>query len=164
MTEEQEFKENPNLDIGIKCNKCNTELRKNNNIMIYEEEKEKKYLCRDCFDTEQEKKEYEEYEKNQEQIDKIFPNANFHIDIHLSILDDIFTTKKQIFITHSHNCYCYTGNYRPTEFFEIKGDKITYRYIFNELIRQGLNVECNHCFFEGFDKTTNIQYSICFGS
>lgn len=108
----------------------------------------------------------EQYEEMFEEIDKLFPDANFSIDIdYLSILDELLTDKKQIFISNDRFCYCWDGIDAPKqEFFEIKGDKITYRYVLNELIRQDFNPDCNHRFLEGIDKVSEIQYSLSMGS
>ena len=108
----------------------------------------------------------EQYEEMFEEIDKLFPDANFSIDVDfLSVLDEEFTDKKHIFISNSRHCYCWDGIDAPKqEFFEIKGDSITYRYVLNELIRLDFNPDCNHRFLENIDKVSDIQYSLSMGS
>lgn len=108
----------------------------------------------------------EQYEEMFEEIDRLFPDANFSIGInYLPILDELLTDKKHIFISNDRYCYCWDGIDAPKKvFFEIKGDRLTYRYVLNELIRQKLNPECNHRFLEGIIKKTDIEYSLYFGS
>lgn len=108
----------------------------------------------------------EEMEKMIDEINRIFPDANFSIDIdYLPILDELLTDKKHIFISNDRYCYCWDGINAPKKvFFEIKGDRLTYRYVFNELIGLDFNPECNHCFLEDIVKITDIEYSLSFGS
>jgi len=108
----------------------------------------------------------EQYEEMIEGMEKIFPDANFSIDVDfLYVLDELLTDKKHIFISNDRYCYCWDGIDAPKqEFFEIKGDSITYRYVLNELIRQDFNPNCNHIFLEGIDKVSEIQYRLSMGS
>jgi len=108
----------------------------------------------------------EQYEEMFEEIDRLFPDAKFGISTtFLPILDELLTDKKQIFISNSRNCYCWDGIDVPKqEFFEIKGEKITYKYLLNELIRLDFNPECNHNYLEIIDKVSDIQYSLFLGS
>lgn len=52
------IQQNPQLDItiNIKCNICNIQLRKDHFIRICGTE-----LCRECYDTEQKREEYNKY-------------------------------------------------------------------------------------------------------
>jgi len=108
----------------------------------------------------------EQYEEMIEGMEKIFPDANFSIDVDfLYVLDELLTDKKHIFISNDRYCYCWDGIDAPKqEFFEIKGDSITYRYVLNELIKQDFNPDCNHIFLEGIDKVSEIQYRLSMGS
>ena len=107
-----------------------------------------------------------EFAKNELIIYELFKDARFNIDHDfLPILDDLLTEEKHIFLSNHLTCYCYDGMGRPNqEFYEIKGDRITYRYVLNELIRQDFNPDCNHRFLEGIDKVSEIQYSLSMGS
>lgn len=107
-----------------------------------------------------------EFAKNELIIYEMFPDARFNIDHDfLPILDDRLTEEKHIFLSNHLTCYCYDGMGRPNqEFYEIKGDRITYRYVLNELIRQDFHPECNHLFLEMITPTTNIQFDLCMGS
>ena len=97
---------------------------------------------------------------------EMFPDARFSISHDfLPILDDLLTEEKHIFLSNHLTCYCYDGMGRPNqEFYEIKGDRITYRYVLNELIRQDFHPECNHSFLEMITEATNIQFDLCMGS
>jgi hypothetical protein len=101
-----------------------------------------------------------------QEIDRIFPDAKF--DICTSFhdkLDHLLTDKKQIFISNVKDCYCWDDINTPKQqFFEIKGEKLTYKYVLNELIRLNFNPECNHTFLESIDKVTDIQYRLWMGS
>ena len=104
--------------------------------------------------------------RNELELYVLFPDARFIIDgDFLPMLDDLLTEEKHIFLTHTRYCCCWDEEeYKPTEFYEIKGDKITYRYVFNELIRQDFNPDCNHYFLELITQTTNIQFDLFMGS
>lgn len=96
---------------------------------------------------------YEQYEKLQKLIDNEFPNANFTISIGYDKLDDLLSYERTIYILDSRKCYCYKNNSYNTKIYKITSDKlITYRLALNELIKQGLTLDCNHCYFEGFHK------------
>ena len=108
----------------------------------------------------------EQYEKMFAEIERLFPHANFSIDIdYLSILDELLTDKKHIFISNDRYCYCWDGIDAPKKvFYEIKGDRLTYRFVLNELIRLDFNPDCNHRFLESIDSVTDIEYSLSMGS
>jgi hypothetical protein len=106
--------------------------------------------------------------KNELIIYKLFPDARFNIDHDfIPILDDLLTEEKHIFLSNHLTCYCYDGLGRPNqEFYEIKGDRITYRYVLNELIKQDFHQYryCSHSCLEMITPTTNIQFDLCMGS
>lgn len=111
----------------------------------------------------------EQYCKENEIIDQIFPNAEFTIALNLEELDNILTDKSDIVIKNTYNCYCYANSKKDPDYFYINcknGEQMTQKYIIHELIKQGLNIDCNHCFLEGFDKTptSECQFELSFGS
>ncbi len=97
-------------------------------------------------------------------IDKMFPNAKFVIAIDIEELDDIVTDRTNIVIKNTYDCYCYDGVKKIADYFYISGERITNKFIINKLIEQGLSLNCNHCFVEGFFKETSCQFGICTGS
>lgn len=107
-----------------------------------------------------------EYAAEMEELDDIFPNAKFSIAIDIDELDDIITEQNNIVVQSTYNCYCYDDCKRKTDFFRISGNNMTNRFVLSKLIEQGLNLECNHIFVEGFNKipNTNCQYEIITGS
>ena len=108
--------------------------------------------------------EYETYVAEQEQIEAMFPNAQFTISISLSDLDDQITDESTIVVKQSYGCYCYDANPRNTDWIVVKSTKITNRVVLNELIKQNLNLECNHRYVEGFHQLTDCQFEIMTGS
>jgi hypothetical protein len=110
----------------------------------------------------------QDYENECNLIDLMFPNAKFSIAIDIEELDDIITTQPKIIIKSSYNCYCYEICKRTTEYFIISGKNITNKYIINELINQGLHLDCDHRFVEGFHNPSSIksdcQFEIMTGS
>ena len=92
-----------------------------------------------------------------EKLDKIFPNALFYVAIDLEELDTIVTEKTDIIVKHVYNCFCYDDCKKNTDYFYISctlDKKMTNKFIIQELIKQGLNLqECNHHFLEGFIKS-----------
>ena len=96
----------------------------------------------------------EEIDAENEIIDNLFPDANFSICIHSSELEEVLTDEKNIVIQHSCNCYrC--GDNNKTKYYFITGDNMTYKYIINELIKQGLKAKCDHQYLEKFYKLNN---------
>ena len=83
---------------------------------------------------------------------------------YLNELNDIVTSKKKITIQHTYTCYCYGDNPLPTKYFIIEGDKLTNKYIIDELIKQDLTMNCNHIFLEGFNELHDNVYEIMVGS
>ena len=108
----------------------------------------------------------EEYHNEVEQINIMFPNAQFTISIDIEEMDELITHKDHITIKNSYDCYCYDNCKKNTDFFYIKGENITCRYVIKELIKQGLELNCNHHFLEGFYKTpgSDFQFELCLGS
>jgi len=108
----------------------------------------------------------EEMEYEIEQIDLMFPNAQFTVAISIKELDDIITDKNYIIIKQAYNCYCYSDCKRNTEYFYIQGKNITNKYVIERLIECGLDLDCNHMFVEGFCQTigSDCQFEICVGS
>ena len=103
----------------------------------------------------------EEYE-----CEQMFPNAQFSIAINIEDMDKLITTEHQLIIKSKYNCYCYTNCKKNTDFFYIQGENITHRYVIEQLIKQGLKLDCNHRFLEGFYKTvgSECQFELCVGS
>lgn len=91
----------------------------------------------------------EYYDYQSEQIDKMFPDAKFTIAIPLEEMDDVITDKIKIKIKYEYFCYCYRDNPKKTTYINLKGDKITNRYVLEELIKKKFNIKCNHHFIEG---------------
>lgn len=106
----------------------------------------------------------EEYEF--EQIEKMFPNAPFTIAMDLGYMDERITARDNIIIKNTYSCYCYDHCKKKTDYFYIKGKVITYQYVIEQLIQQGLKLDCNHCFLEGIypTKGSEVQFELCIGS
>jgi hypothetical protein len=100
------------------------------------------------------------------EIERRFPNAGFSICFSLKDLDEILSNEPIIIIKNTFKCYCYSEFPKDSEYYIIKGGKLTYSFIIKELIRQGLYLECNHRFLEGFWKTptSDVQYVLMTGS
>lgn len=105
-----------------------------------------------------------------QQIEQLFPNALFDIAMDLEELDEVVIECQDIVVKQVYDCYCFDDCKKNTEFFNIscKGcEKMTNKFIIQELIKQGLNLqECNHHFLEGFVKTkgSDCQLEIVVGS
>lgn len=107
----------------------------------------------------------EEYEHEIACIKNMFKDAQFDICIDLELMDELLTEQNHIIIKNAYNCCCY-NNDKPNEYFSIKGERLTYRYVIDKLIEQDLKMDCDHRFLEGFDKTPNgqFQYELSKGS
>ena len=94
-----------------------------------------------------------------------FPGALFSVDIDESELDDIISESDQIMIKQEFTCYCFNVKRDPL-YYRVKGNgkKLTNRYVIEELIKQKMNLECNHMFLEGFIKNTDNQFELLVGS
>jgi hypothetical protein len=101
----------------------------------------------------------------QENMTNLFPNSKFTVCMDIDELNKILTDKTEIIIKCVFNCHCYKTIKRDTEYYLIKGNNMTYKYIINQLINQNLDLEdCDHQFIEGFDKTSECQYELITGS
>ena len=95
-----------------------------------------------------------------------FPGALFVVDIDESELDEIISESDQIMIKQEFTCYCFNVKREPL-YYRVKGSptqKLTNRYVIEELIKQNMNLECNHMFLEGFIKKTDVQFELQVGS
>jgi len=112
----------------------------------------------------------EEYMKEIEIINEMFPDIRFVIAIRLAEMDEIISEKDTIVIKSDYRCYCYRYAHRNTDFFIInrpKNGKITYKHIFTELMNQELDLlDCDHRFIEGIVQTPNseCQFEFWLGS
>jgi len=95
----------------------------------------------------------------------VFPKAKFTLCMSLDEMSDLLSEKTSIVIKSTYSCYCYAKCPRPSEYFAISGKKLTYRFVIEELIRLGLNLDdCNHNFLEGFFPKTEVQFNLITGS
>jgi len=111
--------------------------------------------------------EEDNYERQCKLIDDMFPGAKFTISIDLNDLDNIVTDKKFIIIQQTFNCYCYDNMNTKNKLYTVKcleNESLTNEYIINELIKQGLKVNCNHIFLESFDFIKDNLYLFSCGS
>jgi hypothetical protein len=105
-----------------------------------------------------------------QEIKKMFPKANFTVAVKYEELDYEITLEKDIIIKHKFDCFCYDHlEKKKTQFFHIhknKNEKITNKFVINELIKQGLVLDCHHHYIEGFEnKSKNpCQFEIITGS
>jgi hypothetical protein len=102
-----------------------------------------------------------------EEIDRQFaniPNLNFNICIKVNDLDKVIMENKVV-IKCDFDCYCYSDNPRTSEYFICKKEKnITNRDLINCLIENKFDTQCNHCFLEKFEITSECQVKPWFGS
>lgn len=104
----------------------------------------------------------EEYEEDMLYMEKHFGNEYFTCCIDIDELDEPLTDKKEIIIKNTYDCYCWDGINRPNDYFIVKNDKITNRFVINQLIKQNFNPNCNHCFLEDFHQSDeNSTEFIC---
>jgi predicted esterase len=93
------------------------------------------------------------------QSNKIDDKQKFINSIDENKLNKLLTKKNKILIRHEME--------DDTLFFTIKGDNITYRYVIEELTRQGLNLVDNdpdHIFIEDFRLYDDYTFDIVIGS
>lgn len=110
--------------------------------------------------------------KEIEAIENMFPDAKFTVAIPLSEMDDVVSENDRIILKKDMSCYCYDDlpNHPKAEWFLVKrpeGEKLTNAVIIRELIKQNLELDCNHCFIESFDrypKDSECQFEIGTGS
>ena len=95
-----------------------------------------------------------------------FSGALFVVDIDVSQLDDIICESENLIIKQDFPCYCFNVKREPL-YYRIKGSrtqKLTNRYVIEELIKQRMNLECDHMFLGGFIKKTDVQFELMTGS
>lgn len=105
-------------------------------------------------------------EEEQEQVRLMFTDAKFVVAIELRDLEEVVSELPAIIVKNTRTCYCYDGKDSSIDYFHISGINLTNTFIIKKLIEQGLKLDCNHCFLEGFRKTKNsdCQFEICTGS
>ena len=108
--------------------------------------------------------EYDTFEEEQQQIKDTFGDTNFIISIPIKEWNDLLTTETDITIKCNYKCYCYDEKPRKPECFYIEGDRLTIKYVLLELKRQGLCLDCNHHFIEGFNMMKYWRYELRLGS
>ena len=97
--------------------------------------------------------------------DETYDDLDGFGDFHeAGFLDTVLSTEPVIVVKQTFKCYCYDAAPHPAKFYVVKGGELTLRYVTEELARQGMEFECNHRFFEGFDQQTDIQFEIGCGS
>jgi hypothetical protein len=107
-----------------------------------------------------------------EETDMIFfeteyPDLKFSICcINSKDIHNVVSYEKTIILKNTYTCYCYDGNYKPSDYIIIKSKngKITYHDIFYQLEQQNFETGCNHNFLEGLNKISNCEYEMLFGS
>jgi hypothetical protein len=108
----------------------------------------------------------QDYESDMNYLQNEFKNAQFEVCIDPCELDDIVSELPQIVLKNQYNCYCYTDQRRPDDYFVMRSNNLTYRYIIQQLIDRNFAPNCNHKFLEGFCKSTNpdsieYQFMMC---
>jgi hypothetical protein len=108
----------------------------------------------------------EEIECEIEQMNNMFPTAQFEVAISIEEIDKLITDKQFIIVKNTYSCFCYDNCKKNTDYFYIRGQNITYRYVIEQLIEQGLQLDCDHHYLEGVYKTkgSECQFEICTGS
>ena len=108
----------------------------------------------------------EYYEEEFKYMEKAFPGASFDICMRLKELDKVISEEKTIVVKSSYGCYCYDECKRNDETYIIQGEKITNRYVIEQLILQGLRIDCNHRFLELIQPVPNrnCEFELWFGS
>lgn len=100
------------------------------------------------------------YESQQEEMNKLFSDAEFTIAMTLDELDEVISPLNKIIVKQTFDCYCYDdepadSKYVP-KWFAVHcgyGEKMTNIVVIRELVRQGFSLECNHRFLEGFGRS-----------
>ena len=108
----------------------------------------------------------EDYEQEFEYMEKAFPGASFEICMRVKELDKVISDENTIVVKSSYGCYCYDECKRNDETYIIQGEKITNRYVIEQLILQGLTIDCNHRFLELIQKVPDsvCEFKLWFGS
>jgi hypothetical protein len=101
-----------------------------------------------------------------EQINNIFPNAQFEVAINITELNKLISDKQFIIVKNTYSCFCYDNCKKNTDYFYIQGQNMTYRYVIEQLIYQGLQLDCDHRYLEGFYKKddSDCQFEMWTGS
>lgn len=119
---------------------------------------------------------YDDWAVERAFIEHLFPNAKFTVSISLAELNDIVSPLDKIIVKQTFDCYCYRGIGNTQEpcqvpkWFPIhcrEPGMMTVRYVIDELIRQGLSLDCNHCFLEGITQSSkggDCQFELVVGS
>lgn len=109
--------------------------------------------------------EEDEDEDEYELVKNSFPEHKFSIAMNMAELEEVVCESTKITIKDERSCGCYDDAERPeTKIYEIESDRMTNRRIIESLISQGLELECDHHFIEGFHKIDKNLYEICTGS
>lgn len=120
----------------------------------------------------------EDWNDERTMIEHMFPDAKFAISIRLSDLNDIVSPLDKIIVKQTFDCYCYRGignaelqePCQVPKWFPIhcrETGMMTVRHVVNELIRQGMSLDCNHCFLEGITQSSkggDCQFELIIGS
>lgn len=108
----------------------------------------------------------EEIECEIKQINNMFPNAQFEVAINIEEIDKLITDKQFIIVKNTYSCFCYDNCKKNTDYFYIRGRHMTHRYVIEQLIEQGLQLDCDHHYLEGFYKIkdSDCQFEIWTGS
>ena len=101
----------------------------------------------------------DEYKYEIQEIQNMFPNAQFKIRIPIEEMYDVISDKPFIIVTRIFDCYCREGRKKSKKSYRIKGKILTYKYVIEQLIKQGLQLECDHSFLQGIhlSKSCYIQ-------
>ena len=101
-----------------------------------------------------------DYESNQEEINRLFPDAGFSIAFSLNELDEVITPLNRIIVKQTFNCHCYVGEPASDapvpKWYAIhcdEGERMTNYVVIRELISQGFSLDCDHRFLEGFERS-----------
>jgi hypothetical protein len=78
-------------------------------------------------------------------------------------LDQELSAEPVIVVKQTFTCHCYQSP-KQANYYVVRGGPLTYRYVTQELARQGMKLECSHSFFEGFDQITDVQFELFCGS
>ena len=107
----------------------------------------------------------EKYEREQEEINQQFPDANFSICMDLNDINDVVMEDTSYAIIKCvFNCYCYDDEPRETVYLVATAsnddNKLTNKDLINAMIYSPFNdYFCNHRFLEGFDLEENVDLS-----
>lgn len=106
------------------------------------------------------------YDDEMKLINKMFPNAQFSIAIDYSIMSELLTKLSKIVILRPYNCH-YCNMSKRVDKYVIEKNKstcMTYKHVISSLIKQGMCLDCDHHFLEGFHKVGEGVFEIVTGS